>query len=99
MKFTLITAKGKVYTFFINAVAETYQQAYGGTLITGSILTKETQNETLSYTNRNAQRGQTGRRGCAGWCCNQRPIGLRTLALHWHRSLCDRLAVSGPHDL
>lgn len=48
MKFTLITAKGKVYTFFIKAVAETYQQAYGGTLITGSILTKETQNETLS---------------------------------------------------
>lgn len=48
MKFTLITAKGKVYTFFIKAVAETYQQAYGGTLIIGSILTKETQNETLS---------------------------------------------------
>ncbi len=48
MKFTLITAKGKVYTFFIKAVAETYQQAYGGNLFTGSILTKETQNETLS---------------------------------------------------
>lgn len=48
MKFTLITAKGKVYTFYIKAVAETYQQAYGGTLFTGSILTKETQNETLS---------------------------------------------------
>jgi hypothetical protein len=48
MKFTLITAKGKVYTFFIKAVAETYQQAYGGTLFTGSILTKETQNETIS---------------------------------------------------
>lgn len=48
MKFTLITAKGKVYTFYIKAVAETYQQAYGGTLVTGSILTKETQNETLS---------------------------------------------------
>ena len=48
MKFTLITSNGKVYNFFIKAVAETYQQAYGGTLFTGSILTKETQNETLS---------------------------------------------------
>lgn len=48
MKFTLITAKGKVYTFFIKAVAETYQQAYGGTLFTDSILTKETQNETFA---------------------------------------------------
>lgn len=48
MKFTLITATGKVYTFFIKAAAETYQQAYGGTLFTGSILAKETQNETIS---------------------------------------------------
>ena len=48
MKFTLITANGKVFTFFIQAVAETYQQAYGGTLFTGSILTKETQNESIS---------------------------------------------------
>ena len=48
MKFTLITAKGKVYTFFIKAVAETYQQAYGGTLVTDSILTQETQNETVA---------------------------------------------------
>lgn len=48
MKFTLITGNGKVFTFFIKAVAETYHQAYGGTLVTGSILTKETQNETLS---------------------------------------------------
>jgi hypothetical protein len=48
MKFTLITGNGKVFTFFIKAVAETYQQAYGGTLFTGSILTKEIQNETVS---------------------------------------------------
>lgn len=41
MKFTLITSKGKVYTFFIKAVAETYQQAYGGTVITASILTEK----------------------------------------------------------
>jgi len=38
MKYTLITAAGKVYTFYVRAVAETYQQAYGGQLITGDIL-------------------------------------------------------------
>ena len=37
MKFTLITRNGKVYTFFVKAVAETYQQAYGGTLITDQV--------------------------------------------------------------
>jgi hypothetical protein len=44
MKFTLITGNGKVFTFFIKAVAETYQQAYGGTIITNEILTKEIEN-------------------------------------------------------
>jgi hypothetical protein len=48
MKFTLITGNGKVFTFYVKAVAETFQQAYGGTLFTDSILTKETQNATLS---------------------------------------------------
>ena len=38
MRYTLITAKGKVYTFFVLALAETYQQAYGGQLITADIL-------------------------------------------------------------
>jgi hypothetical protein len=38
MKYTLITKTGKVYTFYVRAVAETYQQAYGGQLITGDIL-------------------------------------------------------------
>ena len=38
MKFTLITANGKVMTFFIKSVAETYQQAYGGSIITAEIL-------------------------------------------------------------
>jgi hypothetical protein len=38
MRYTLITAKGRVYTFFVLALAETYQQAYGGQLITGDIL-------------------------------------------------------------
>lgn len=47
MKYTLVTGKGKVYTFFIKAVAETYQQAYGGTIITNKIFTKETKNETF----------------------------------------------------
>jgi hypothetical protein len=48
MNFTLITRNGKVFTFYVKEVAETFQQAYGGTLFTGSILTQETQNETLS---------------------------------------------------
>ena len=48
MNFTLITRNGKVFTFYVKAVAETFQQAYGGTLFTGSILTKENQNAILS---------------------------------------------------
>jgi hypothetical protein len=38
MQYTLITATGKVYTFFVLALAETYQQAYGGTIVTNDIL-------------------------------------------------------------
>lgn len=38
MKYTLITKQGKVYTFYVKAVAEIYQKAYGGQLITGDIL-------------------------------------------------------------
>jgi hypothetical protein len=38
MKYTLITSKGKVYTFFIRAVAENYQAVYGGVVITQQIL-------------------------------------------------------------
>jgi hypothetical protein len=38
MNYTLITATGRVYTFFVLAVAETYQQAYGGTIVTDAIL-------------------------------------------------------------
>jgi hypothetical protein len=34
MRYTLITPTGKVYTFHLQAVAETYLAAYGGTLIT-----------------------------------------------------------------
>ena len=38
MNYTLITATGKVYTFFVLALAETYQQAYGGKIVTKNIL-------------------------------------------------------------
>lgn len=38
MQFTVITKQGRVLTFFIRAVAETYVQAYGGQLITAEIL-------------------------------------------------------------
>jgi hypothetical protein len=46
MNYTLITAKGRVYTFFVLAVAETYQQAYGGQLISADILV-DTPTQTL----------------------------------------------------
>jgi len=42
MKYTLITKQGKVYTFFVLAVAETYQQAYGGKIVTDEILVDNT---------------------------------------------------------
>ena len=48
MEFTLITGKGKVYTFFIKAVAETYQQVYGGTIFTKEVFTKEIKNEIVA---------------------------------------------------
>ncbi len=38
MKYTLITASGKVYTFYVQALAETYQQAYGGVIVLDDIL-------------------------------------------------------------
>jgi hypothetical protein len=38
MKFTLIAGNGKVLTFFIRAVAETYQNAYGGIIVTDQVL-------------------------------------------------------------
>jgi len=48
MQYTLVTSKGKIYTFFILAAAETFQRAYGGTIVTEDVLTKETQNETFA---------------------------------------------------
>ncbi len=38
MQYTLITATGKLYTFYVQALAETYQQAYGGVIVTNDIL-------------------------------------------------------------
>ena len=38
MKYTLITSNGKVLTFFLKIVAEQFQQAYGGVVITQEVL-------------------------------------------------------------
>lgn len=38
MQYTLITNAGRVYTFYVLAVAQTYLQAYGGTLIDNSVV-------------------------------------------------------------
>jgi hypothetical protein len=38
MPYTLITPVGRVYTFYIEAVAQTYQQAYGGIIVTAAVL-------------------------------------------------------------
>jgi hypothetical protein len=43
MKYTLITSNGKVLTFFVKAVAEQFQAAFGGVVFTPQVLeTKET---------------------------------------------------------
>ena len=42
MNYTLITKTGKLYTFFVLTVAKTYQQAYGGTIVTKDILVDTT---------------------------------------------------------
>ena len=41
MRYTLITPTGKIYTFFIETVAKTYQQAYGGVIVDAQILTAQ----------------------------------------------------------
>jgi hypothetical protein len=38
MNITLITSTGRVYTFYIMALAKQFQQAYGGTIVTGQVL-------------------------------------------------------------
>lgn len=42
MKYTLITKLGKVMTFHVLALAETYQTIYGGNLMTSSIISEQT---------------------------------------------------------
>ena len=38
MRYTLITAKGQVFVFFIRDVAETYRQGLGGVIVTNDVL-------------------------------------------------------------
>lgn len=40
MKYILITKKGKNLTFFVKSVAETYQKAYGGTVVDEAFATE-----------------------------------------------------------
>jgi len=42
VQYTLITKTGKVYNFHIQALAETYQKAYGGVVFTQQILVDKT---------------------------------------------------------
>lgn len=41
MNYTLITRVGKLYTFYVKAVAEIYLMAYGGTLVNNSVCYEE----------------------------------------------------------
>lgn len=38
MNITLITETDRVYTFFVMALAQQYQLAYGGTIVTNAVL-------------------------------------------------------------
>jgi hypothetical protein len=38
MKYTLITAKGKVYCFYVKDIADMYQTLYGGVVFTQQVL-------------------------------------------------------------
>ncbi len=42
MQYTLITKTGKIYNFYVQALAETYQKAYGGVVFTQQILVDKT---------------------------------------------------------
>lgn len=41
MKYTLITKNGRVMTFFLEAAAQQFQQAYGGVVFTQQLLVDE----------------------------------------------------------
>jgi hypothetical protein len=47
MKYTLITSNGKVLTFFLQVVAEQFQQAYGGVVIAQQVLETQETSETV----------------------------------------------------
>jgi hypothetical protein len=47
MKYTLITRNGKVLTFFLKTVAEQFQTAYGGVVITQQVLETQETAETV----------------------------------------------------
>jgi hypothetical protein len=38
LQYTLITPKGRIYTFFLQAVAQQFQLAYGGVVISQQIV-------------------------------------------------------------
>ena len=38
MKYTVITAKGKIYCFYVKDMAAMYQTLYGGVVITQQVL-------------------------------------------------------------
>lgn len=38
MQYTLVTETGKIYTFYLKVLAETYQQAYGGVVFSQQVL-------------------------------------------------------------
>jgi hypothetical protein len=40
MKYTLITGKGKIMLFYIQGLAETYQNLYGGVIVTEAVMTE-----------------------------------------------------------
>lgn len=48
MQYTLITSNGKVMQFYIQAMAEMYQNLYGGVIVTNDILTKEITHDRIS---------------------------------------------------
>jgi len=49
MKYTLITSNGKVLTFFLKVVAEQFQTAYGGVVITQQVLETQETAETVDH--------------------------------------------------
>lgn len=43
MPYTLITPLGQIYTFYYQVTAQTFQQAYGGQILTADMLHSEPQ--------------------------------------------------------